>query len=78
MVQFAPAARLDPHVLLWLKSPALAPVNAMLLITTSELQVLVSISGCAPPIVPINCGAAKFKLVAEKVRVSGSKTMETV
>jgi hypothetical protein len=29
MAQFAPAARLDPHVLLWLKSAALVPVNAM-------------------------------------------------
>lgn len=78
MVQFAPAARLDSHVLLWLKSAALAPVNAMLLITTSELPVLVRISGCAPLLVPVNCGEAKFKLVAERVRVSGSKTMEIV
>ena len=37
MVQFAPAARLDPHVLLlWLKSAALAPVSAMLLTTTAD------------------------------------------
>src|SRR5712692_4744723 len=77
MVQFAPAARLEPHVLLWLKSVALVPVSAMLLMTTAEAPVLVTVSACAPLRAPISCGA-KLRPEGVRVRVSGSRRMETV
>jgi hypothetical protein len=77
MVQFAPAARLEPHELLWLKSVALVPVTAMRLIITAEVPVLVTVSACAPLRVSTNCGA-KLRLAGERVRVSGSRRIETV
>ena len=69
MMQFAPAARFDPHVLFWLKSAALVPVNAMVLITTCEVPVLVTVSGSHRVRAPTNCGA-KLRLGGERVRVS--------
>jgi len=38
--QLAPAARLIPHVLVWVKSPGLVPVRLMLLIVSAALPVL--------------------------------------
>src|SRR5712692_9350703 len=77
IVQFAPAAMLAPHVLFWLKSAALVSVSAMLLITTAEVPVLLSVSACAPLTAPISCGV-KLRLGGARVRVSGSSRMETV
>jgi hypothetical protein len=77
MVQFAPAARLDPHELFWLKSVALLPESATLAIVTADVPVLVTVSVCAPLTLPVSCGA-KLRLAGERVRVSGSKRMETV
>jgi len=57
MAQFAPAAMLVPQVLFWLKSEALFPFSAMLLITTAAVPVFVTVSGCAPLTVPTSCGA---------------------
>jgi hypothetical protein len=37
MVQFAPAATLLPHVLVWWKSDALVPVTAMLVIVKAAV-----------------------------------------
>ena len=57
IVQLAPAARLDPHVVpVCLNSPAVAAVGAMamLLITMSTVAVLVGVSVCAllvPPMI---------------------------
>ena len=76
-VQFAPAARLEPHVLVWLKSVALVPVSAMLLIATAKAPVLVTVSVCEVLEVPMSCGA-KLRLAGERVSVSGSRSMETV
>ena len=45
MVQFAPAATLEPHVLLWAKSPELVPVKVMLLMVRAALPVLDSVTG---------------------------------
>src|ERR1700687_3702378 len=42
MTQFAPAARLDPQVWFWLKSAALVPASATLLMRTGMLPVLVT------------------------------------
>jgi hypothetical protein len=77
MVQFAPAATFESHVLLWVKSAALFPVSAMLLITTAEVPVLVTVSCCALLTVPTSC-RPKLRLEGARVRVSGSKRMETV
>ena len=43
MEHLAPAARLDPHVFLWLKSP----LAVRLLITTGELPLLARVAVCA-------------------------------
>lgn len=77
MTQFAPAARLDPQLLFSLKSAALVPASATPLMRTGMLPVLVTVSGCTAEGVPTNCGA-KLKLGAERVRVSGSKRIDTV
>ena len=76
-VQFAAAARLELQVLVWLKSAALVPLNAMLLITTVEVPVFVTVSAWAPLEVPVSCGA-KLRLGGERVSVSGSRSMETL
>jgi hypothetical protein len=49
ITQFAPAARLDPQFLFWLKSAALVPASATPLMRTGMLPVLVTVSG-------IGCG----------------------
>lgn len=76
-VQFAPAARLEPQVLLWPKSAALVPAIVMLLIAKTEPLVLVSVTGCTPLVVPVNC-AEKFRLGDERVRLPAPNRMETV
>ena len=40
IVQLAPAATLDPQLLVWAKSPALVPVSAMLVMLKAALPVL--------------------------------------
>ena len=52
MPQFSPAARLVPQVFVWPKSPALAPVSAMLVIARALAPVLLSVIVCAAPRVP--------------------------
>jgi hypothetical protein len=74
IVQFAPAARLDPHVLLWLNSPLVATP----LITTGELPALVSVAVCAVLAVPTDSGLKLKAVAGEKLRVSGLPRMETV
>jgi len=44
MAQFAPAGRLEPQVLLWLKSATSVPATATLPITTAAVPVLLSVS----------------------------------
>src|SRR5258708_21132050 len=44
IAQLAAAARLDPQVLLWLKSAVLVPIRAMPLITTSAPPVLATVT----------------------------------
>jgi hypothetical protein len=53
MVQVEEAARLDPQLFCEIKkSPAFVPVNAMLLMLTAELPVLVSVTDFAPLVFP--------------------------
>lgn len=47
MVQLAPAATLDPQLLVWPKSPALVPPIAMLEIVRAVLPVFVRVTLCA-------------------------------
>ena len=47
MVQFFPAATLEPQVFVWLKSPGLAPVKLMLVTVSAALPLLVSVTTCA-------------------------------
>jgi hypothetical protein len=76
MVQFAPAARLDPQVLFWLKSVTFAPERATLAMDTAAVPALVKATVCGPLKTPTSCGA-KLRL-EESVTVSGSKRMESV
>src|ERR1039458_9363873 len=77
MTQLAPAARLDPQLLVSLKSATLVPASATPLMRTGTLPVLVTVSDCTAERVPTNCGA-KLRLGGERVRVSGSKRIDTV
>jgi hypothetical protein len=43
IVQVAPAATLVPHAFFWLKSAALVPVNAMLVMDKTAVPVLESV-----------------------------------
>ena len=52
MVQLAPAPTLDPQVLVWLKSPALAPVIEMPVTLSTPLPVLVRVTDWAALEVP--------------------------
>ena len=44
MVQLAPAATLDPQLLVWAKSPALAPKTPMLVTLNAALPELVRVT----------------------------------
>jgi hypothetical protein len=44
MVQLAPAATLDPQLLIWAKSPALLPETAMLVMLKATLPELVRVT----------------------------------
>jgi hypothetical protein len=50
-VHCAPAARLEPQLLVWAKSPLLVPVIAMLLILTDEVVPFFTVIGCAALVV---------------------------
>ena len=52
MVQLAPAARLDPQLLVWAKSLALVPKTAMLEIFKAEVPELLRVTAWAVPLVP--------------------------
>jgi hypothetical protein len=54
VVQLAPTARLAPHVFVWAKSPAFAPVKAMLVMLIATEPVLVMVTICGALLVP--CG----------------------
>ena len=71
IVHAAPAARLDPHELFWLKSAALVPESETLAIATADVPVLERVSAWAPLADPISCGP-KLRPDGERVRVSGS------
>ena len=61
-VQFAPAARVVPQVVVWAKSVGLVPAIAMLVMFNVALPLLVRVVLCAARVVPD---------VAEKVSVAG-------
>ena len=51
-VQLAPAARLEPQLLVWAKSPLLVPAAAMLLMLTDDAVPFFKVSACAALVVP--------------------------
>ena len=52
MVQLAPAATLDPQLLVWAKSLALAPESAMLVMLKATLPELVKVTALVVLVVP--------------------------
>jgi len=52
MVQLEPAATLEPQVLVWVKSLALAPETVMLVTPRAALPVLVTVTDWAELVVP--------------------------
>jgi len=73
MVQFAPAARLDGHVLVWAKSPLLAPAIAMLPTDSDALPVLVSRIDRAELVSPTCCDP-NATLVGDRVTAGACAT----
>jgi hypothetical protein len=77
-VQFAPAARVAPHVLaLWLNSAALFPTIAIPAMFNTELPILLNVSVWAALVLPTTC-VAKLKLAGDSERMSGSGKIEIV
>ena len=68
MVQLAPAAKLVPQDWLPVKSPALAPVRAMLVILSAVLPGLVRVAVCEALVVPTTW-LPKLRLAGDKVTV---------
>lgn len=66
IVQFAPAATLDPQLLVCEKSAGFAPAMVMLVILSVAEPVLVSVTGWAALDVPTSC-VLKKRLVADSV-----------
>ena len=64
MVQLPPDATLLPQVFVCPKSPAFAPVKAMLPMFSVTLESLVSVTACGALVVPMDC-EAKVRLVGE-------------
>jgi hypothetical protein len=64
IVQFAPAATLDPHVFAKRNDDALVPVTAMLEIDSGAVPVLVNVTDCDALVVP-TAWLANVKLVAD-------------
>jgi hypothetical protein len=54
-LQIAAAASDAPQLLVWPKSPPLAPLTAMLVIGSATLPVFVSVTDCAALVVPTAC-----------------------
>ena len=78
IVQFAPGARVAPHVLaLCANSAALFPTIVMLAIFKTELPMLFSVSVCAALAFPTNC-VEKFKFAGDRERMSGSGKIDIV
>jgi len=65
IVQFPPAARLEPQVLVCAKSPGFVPVRLMLLMVSVAFPLLLNVTALAPLVVKFNC--------AEKVRDVGER-----
>ena len=66
IAQLAAAARLEPQLLVWVKSPALAPETAMLVMLKAALPELVRVIFCTPLVVP-TAWPAKLRLVADRL-----------
>lgn len=73
MVQLAPAPRLAGHVLVWVKSPGLVPLRAMLLIARAVLPVFVRVTPCAALVVPTSC-EPKLSLDGARLTAGASGT----
>lgn len=69
IVQVAPAARLEPQVFVWAKSP----VTAILVNVSAAVLPLVSVTVCAAEVVPLNW-SGKLKLVEERL-TAGAEVM---
>jgi len=71
-LQLAPAARLDPHVLLKiLKSPGFAPARVTLLMVIAPAPLFVSVATFCPPIPPTDTDA-QLKLVGDTEAASAA------
>jgi hypothetical protein len=71
IVQLAPAAKLAPQVLAWMKSPPLAPVMEMPVIVRVAVPLLVKVSVWAPLLLPT---ATPLKLMLVPDRVTAGAT----
>jgi hypothetical protein len=79
IAQLAPAATLEPQLLDWVKSPALAPDTAMLLTLKSALPELVRVIVCADVVAPTawlaNARLEGERPGADRPRVSATLTL---
>src|SRR5579863_2127984 len=64
MVQFVPALRLDPQVLVSVKSLCCMPVIEMLMLVSDVVPLLVRVTFCTALVKPV-CVAGKLRLLGE-------------
>ena len=78
MVQFAPAARPVPQVLVCAKSPLFVPLSAIELMESAKLPLFVSVTVCAALTVPM-AGLVKVRLAGFKLAAGagGGVTVNT-
>jgi hypothetical protein len=77
IVQLPPAATLAPQVLVWTKSPGLAPERAMLEIVKAAEPVLFSVTAWAVLVVPTDW-LAKVRLLGERLTTGETALMVSV
>jgi len=73
IVQLLPAATELPQVFVWVKSPGLVPVTAMLVMLSVPVPVLVSVTDFVEPLFP-TFTLPQFKLVVDKL-TAGAETV---
>ena len=73
IVQLLPAATELPQVFVWVKSPGLVPVTAMLVMLSVPVPVLVRVTDFVEPLLP-TFTLPQFKLVVDKL-TAGAETV---
>ena len=73
IVQLLPAATELPQVFVWVKSPGLVPVTAMLVMLSVPVPVLVRVTDFVEPLFP-TFTLPQFKLVVDKL-TAGAETV---